>query len=213
MRFLMFAALPLLLLTGCASVPEWKEILIVGDKITMHAPDAELGWQGDWGMAASAKDKDYVHCLEAMIRRDYPEVNFNIRIDSISARTQESTWSNNAELIIVQIGEEYKGGITPKEYGAAYLKMLRELRGDKETPVICVGPWSRLDLEKPIADAAAEAGVMYVSLKNVRGNPACGGYRYKLGSVPNDRGMKKIAETIHDAVKVLEKQEREKKNQ
>lgn len=38
-------------------------ILIAGNSITLHGPKASIGWQGDWGMAASAADKDFVHLL------------------------------------------------------------------------------------------------------------------------------------------------------
>ena len=43
-------------------------VLFIGNSITLHAPSESIGWLGDWGMAASAKEKDYVHLLEAHIR-------------------------------------------------------------------------------------------------------------------------------------------------
>ena len=46
-------------------------VLFAGNSITRHAPKPEIGWTANWGMAASAEDKDYVHLvLDALRVRD-----------------------------------------------------------------------------------------------------------------------------------------------
>ena len=44
------------------------KILFVGNSISRHAPKPDMGWYGDWGMAASEAEKDYLHLIVAKIK-------------------------------------------------------------------------------------------------------------------------------------------------
>ena len=39
------------------------KVLFVGNSITLHGPKADIDWHGNWGMAATSADKDYVHLV------------------------------------------------------------------------------------------------------------------------------------------------------
>lgn len=47
-------------------------ILFLGNSVTLHGPAPALGWYGDWGMAASSEEKDYVHVCMQHIREKMP---------------------------------------------------------------------------------------------------------------------------------------------
>lgn len=51
-------------------------ILFLGNSITKHGKAPQIGWNGDWGMAASSEDKDYVHICMQEIKEKYPEASF-----------------------------------------------------------------------------------------------------------------------------------------
>ena len=49
------------------------KILFVGNSITRHRPKPEIGWCNHWGMAASAKEKDYVHVTMDKVHELVPD--------------------------------------------------------------------------------------------------------------------------------------------
>ena len=53
------------------------KVLFVGNSITRHMPLPSIGWTGDWGMAASCEEKDYVHQTVRLLEEKLGEpVNF-----------------------------------------------------------------------------------------------------------------------------------------
>ena len=65
-----------------------KGLLCVGSSYAWHGPAGEkLGWFGDWGMAASAREKDCVHVLWERVRRVRPEAPLCI--------VQSASWERN----------------------------------------------------------------------------------------------------------------------
>ena len=98
------------------------KILIVGNSITRHGPKADIGWPNDWGMAASALEKDYVHRLYTMLTESGKEVYMRIR--------QAADWERNfkdpaclswfaedkdfqADILLFRLGENVVSKDTP----------------------------------------------------------------------------------------------------
>ena len=73
-----------LLLTSCQVkedikvVPlQFKSILILGNSITKHAPIPQVGWYGNWGMAASVQSKDFSHIIGTALKSQMTNTNNN----------------------------------------------------------------------------------------------------------------------------------------
>ena len=58
--------------TTASAQAQPQRILFVGNSLTSHGPKADIDWHGNWGMAATSLDKDYVHVVTKALalRRD-----------------------------------------------------------------------------------------------------------------------------------------------
>ena len=71
------------------------KILFVGNSITLHGVKPDIGWHWLWGMAASAKEKDYVHQTMRMAREIAPEAGYMI----VQAANWERGYWKNEEVL------------------------------------------------------------------------------------------------------------------
>lgn len=96
------------------------KILIIGNSITQHGLKESVGWLGNWGMAATSPDKDYVHLLEARVKEinPYAEVH-GINISEYEkyfydwskiSNNQEKYANWNADIIIATFGANIQNG-------------------------------------------------------------------------------------------------------
>jgi alpha-galactosidase len=51
------------------------KIVFLGNSITLHGPSEAIGWTGNWGMAASSEEKDYVHLMVKALSNSVPGAN------------------------------------------------------------------------------------------------------------------------------------------
>ena len=57
-------------------------VMFVGNSMTLHGVRPEIGWNHCWGMAASAREKDYAHLLMKSIQSKDKEAAFCIQKES-----------------------------------------------------------------------------------------------------------------------------------
>ena len=195
-----------------------KRVMFVGNSITLHGVKPEIGWNNAWGMAASAKEKDYVHQLERMILEKDPNATFCIcqaarweRCYATGSETHglfENARSFGADIIVFRCVENCPG----KDFDSESFE--RELNGllnyldstGKAKRIITTGFWHhpgdgvlRAYAEK-MGYPCAELG----DLGEDDGMKAIGLFEHSgVANHPGDRGMQKIAERIFEKLENL----------
>lgn len=190
---------------------EIGKVLIIGNSIMKHGAAPQLGWNSTWGMAATAQEKDYAHLLYRKIcnvvkQEKAPELQLARIANENKMKGWEALKGNDADVIVIQISDNYRGKENREEFQSNYSQMIRDLRGDRDPIIVCLTNWGDGPVNEMIRAAAAENGVLSVNLAPLAADPAnrAGSEgHFKNGGVnwhPGDRGMAKIAEATFAAI-------------
>lgn len=196
-------------------------ILFLGNSITLHGPSKAVSWSGNWGMAASEREKDYVHVLTAAIAKmlgHRPEIlvdniaDFERHYDTfdVAARLKKHL-AFKADLVIVAIGENVPA-LTSDASKAAFKKGLDTLlktfkANGNPTIVVRSCFWRNKPKDEILKQACEEVGGVFVDIGTLgtdESNYARSERSYAHAGVaahPGDKGMKAIADAILGALK------------
>lgn len=222
-RFPLFlVSLVLLCASGFLAAQEspQRKVLFLGNSITLHGPKADIDWTGNWGMAASAAEKDYVHLVTtALAARSAaaPEVMVKNIAEferayagyDIAGKLKEQI-DFKGDLIIVAIGENVPEPKTAEEE-AAFLKavtaLLQSVKGDRDATVLVRSSfWANPVKDNALAAACASVGGVFVDISALgkdESNYARSEREFKHAGVanhPGDKGMAAIADAIVKAL-------------
>ncbi len=203
-------------------------VLCVGNSITLHAPSSGIGWEWNWGMAATEADKDYFTLLTNMVAEAYPDytVEFNrtgaypfeksvtTSLDYDYTPIFESSFGAdikkyNPDVITFQWGDNVKN-CTQASYAYALGQVVDYCRSVKPDMAIIFAQhfYGSKGDDKCLAieDVAKEKGVSYVKLYPItsdRSNLAYEDYPNNpaFNGHPGDKGMVEIAKVFFPAVK------------
>ncbi len=187
------------------------KFLFAGNSITLHGIRPEIGWHGEWGMAASAKENDYVHILMKRIRRHHPNAAFCIcqvaewerqyKTGEETYKYYENARDFGADVIIARFiencpAEGFDGAVFKKEFA----KLLDFLNKDKKAEIIVTDGFWRHPGDAAVAEYAKENGKAFIPLGDLGDNDemkAIGLFEHEgVANHPGDKGMKAIAERI-----------------
>ncbi len=198
--------------TSERAVKDGLRVLFVGNSITLHSPCPSIGWTNNWGMAASALEKDYVHLVTAGIERETGR-RADLRIRNLAEfeRGFETyDFAKIADLVafrpdylVVALGENVRPLATEKDklaYREAFRKLLeRFVQGGARPRVVVKGTfWRNDERDALMAHAARELGMTFVATPCTDDSMMALGL-FKHGGVaahPGDKGMAEMARLV-----------------
>lgn len=186
-------------------------VMFAGNSITLHGPNESLGWQGNWGMAASAKEKDYVHLCMAEIRKNHPDAAFcicqvaewerNYKSGSEKLALFENAREFEADVIISRFvencsHEQFEEDVFYKEYG----DLLSYLDKSGSAGKIITSSFWYHPANEMLEKYAEENRATFVNISDLGEKDemkALGLFEHSgVSHHPGDLGMKTIAERI-----------------
>lgn len=191
-------------------------IIFLGNSITLHGKKHDIGWNNEWGMAASSEENDYVHILISYVREKFSEPAFCI--------CQGSKWEVHykenidfydeyylarkfdADIIIVRIIENCIGkDFDDKKFKSELMKFIKYLSPNKAPKLIFTTSFWKHPGDNAIKELSKETGSPLVKLGDLSDNNdmmAIGFFEHEGVSIhPGDKGMRVIADRIYDALK------------
>lgn len=185
-----------------------RNVVILGNSIVAHPSAPEIGWNRDWGMAASARDSDFVHRLI----HNFHEIDESINIRYASISMFESGFDTydldqleeykNADMLILKISENVDPQkAIEKNFDFHYDKLVKYLApADSTIKIIVDGFWPST-VNDIIEDYAVKNDYPFVTLpdlfQNDKTNAAIGLFEHEgVANHPSDKGMKNIADRI-----------------
>ena len=176
--FLVLITIPILFISTESDLPKQEDlkILILGNSILKNEPASELGWEGDWGMAASSENNDFLHIYKNLLSRSKKYNSVEVNFKNISAWESDFEYdlneyrnvnTSNYDILIVRLGEnvKYSG-----KYYLALNKMINHFKAT-DTKVIITGIiWKSEDKERIHKQVAFDNGYKYVPFNDFRAN-------------------------------------------
>lgn len=185
-------------------------VVFIGNSITRHPPKEEIGWSGNWGMAATSADNDYVHNLMRQIQNVNAEANFMVTNDygfeqqywDFDLEKLAEIRKYEASLIFLCIGDNViEDQVESKNFGLYYQNLLDYINAGGKSQVVCASCfWPKTNTDRLMKEAAACKGCLFVDigyLSQEEQNMAKGQFWHDgVASHPSDRGMSGIAQLL-----------------
>lgn len=195
-------------------------ILFLGNSITWHGPKADIGWSGNWGMAASCRERDYVHLLMDRVLKICPGAAFCIVQGAVWERSLDQcdleacfapARNFRADIVCYTLGANVPSeAFEPRGYKAAMRRLLHYL-GDAAHARFIIGTNFWNDAKAGAArEFARENDLPMAELSDLlipEENRAVGLFEHQgVANHPGDLGMERIAGRIWEKMEPMLKE-------
>lgn len=188
------------------------KLLFLGNSITRHGKAENLGWQGDWGMAASTKENDYVHKLISKLHQKGMKVSACIANLSDWERTRNMDLLTtkyspaldfNADYVIVRLGENACLDKHLSEFEQCYSELAGLFSKNGAKIILTDLFWEYEPFDSFVSELAKTKGYSFVKIHDLGNDEkmkAIGKFAHNgVAMHPGDNGMEEIAERIFHA--------------
>lgn len=195
-----------------------KRVMFVGNSITLHGKLPSIGWDNEWGMAASAEENDYVHILMSKINETVPDSQFcicqvaewerNYKNGGETYALFEEAAKFDADIIIMRFVENCPKDEFDSEIFKRELDSLLKFLNPSQTAeiVLTTGFWHHPG-DGAITEYSEEKSLPLVTLGDLGERDemkAIGLFEHGgVANHPGDLGMKNIAKRIFEALKTV----------
>ena len=192
-----------------------QRILFLGNSITRHEPNEDIGWSYNHGMSASKPENDYVHRVIASLPDDNAyctcqvfEWEYNHYFQNEFSRFEEAR-DFGADIIVARFVENcQKRNYDPVEFERGYRALLDYYNPSGKAKIVYSSGFWKHPADPIIEKIAKENGMPYVFLGDLGEKDemkALGLFWHSGVAVhPGDAGMAEIANRIIKAISNLQ---------
>lgn len=191
------------------------KVVVLGNSITYAPANPSIGWTGNWGMAASALDSDYVHILTRRLKsgnaaNELMSKNiaaFENEFDTYNIPANLQTYHDfKPDLLILRIGENVTRKADSVLFAQKYVELLNYFRSaNPNVKILAVGSaWP----EREMSDKVLQKNSDYVSLAALHADLSFFAFGLftdpGVQSHPSNKGMRYISDRIWEgAVRLI----------
>jgi len=185
-----------------------KSVVILGNSIVAHPAAPDLGWNADWGMAASTRDSDFVHLIMSGIHQVDNTVTFHFQnISTFESGydtynlTQLSAFQN-PDMLIIKISENVnQQTAASRNFALYYSHLIKYLAPTDNTVKVIVDGFWPSTVNDIVRNYALTNNYPFVTLPDLFSsdvsNTAAGLFSDPgVANHPSDKGMRNIATRI-----------------
>ncbi|MDP8567783.1 SGNH/GDSL hydrolase family protein [Methylophilus aquaticus] len=209
------------LLLLAATQVQAKEILFIGNSITLHAPKQSIGWNGNWGMAASGANTDYAARLAAYLKQAESAADFNITRINLSGIEREAAYqfdiktvqrlANHYDYIVIFLGDNVsvKNNQNLTDFSSNLEQLLARLPRDDASVIFVSTWWSSATVDRLLKKLSTLNGACFVDISGLSAHPeftasfSSPQVNPDVGKHPSDAGMDQIARKIAKQLSII----------